>query len=610
MTQVRQKALNQGIRGDKLRKAEDPCAAARQILRESLTMARALSASLSANEQLGLARAITASIITSYWEALQESELEVWNLQAIPDSIVLKRLSGSAASLAHSAGAAAASLPPLEANYLIGIIYTGMMPPSLRAEFGAFYTPPALCERLIHIATESGVDWMTAKVLDPACGGGAFLAPVARRMADDLVGCTAKIAVKNIGQRLRGFEIDSFAAWMSQAFLEATLLPLCREAGMRLPPVVEVCDSLDRTPGKETFDLVIGNPPYGRVKLSPERREKFKRGLFGHANLYGLFTDLALRFTKPRGIIAFVTPTSFLAGEYFKSLRKLLGHEAPPAAIDFVSERKGVFEDVLQETLLAAYRRGDAPAVGQVHFLAADPSIGFTATAAGPFSLPADVGEPWLMPRSPEQRQLASNASSMPHRLSDYGYKVSTGPLVWNRHKNSLRDGPGKNRFPLIWAESVRTDGSFEFRADRRNHKPWFAPAAGEDWVVTNSPCVLLQRTTAKEQARRLIAAELPVSFLKKHGAVVVENHLNMIRPISLPAVHPSVIAALLNSHVVDQLFRCVNGSVAVSAFELEAMPLPPVPALRQLERLIANKAKKSEIEAEIATLYDIGAKK
>jgi adenine-specific DNA-methyltransferase len=69
--------------------------------------------------------------------------------------------------------------------------------------------------------------------------------------------------------------------------------------------------------------------------------------------MYGLFTDMALRHTKPGGVIAYVTPTSFLAGEYFKNLRALLGRDAPPATIDFISARKGVFDDVLQETLLA-----------------------------------------------------------------------------------------------------------------------------------------------------------------------------------------------------------------------------------------------------------------
>ena len=123
------------------------------------------------------------------------------------------------------------------------------------------------------------------------------------------------------------------------------------------------------------------------------------------------------------------------------------------------------------------------------------------------------------------QSALVRRVDGLPHRLADYGYTVSTGPLVWNRHKPSLRDRPGKGRFPLVWAESVRAEGVFEFRAEKRSHKPWFEPKANKRWVVTDVPCVLLHRTTAKEQCRRLIAAELPATFIEEHGAVVVENH-------------------------------------------------------------------------------------
>ena len=59
--------------------------------------------------------------------------------------------------------------------------------------------------------------------------------------------------------------------------------------------------------------VVIGNPPYGRVTLAPAVRQRYQRSLYGHANLYGMFTDLAIRLTRPGGVIAYVTPTSFLA---------------------------------------------------------------------------------------------------------------------------------------------------------------------------------------------------------------------------------------------------------------------------------------------------------
>ena len=84
----------------------------------------------------------------------------------------------------------------------------------------------------------------------------------------------------------------------------------------------------------------------------------------------------------------------------------------------------------------------------------------------------------------------------------------------------------------------------------------------------------------------------------------MVENHLNMVRPAARPAVSPATVAAVLNRQIVDQLFRCINGSVAVSAFEMEALPLPSPAAMRQVEALVGRGACSAEIEDELARLY------
>ena len=136
------------------------------------------------------------------------------------------------------------------------------------------------------------------------------------------------------------------------------------------------------------------------------------------------------------------------------------------------------------------------------------------------------------------------------------------------------------------------------FRADKKNHLPYFTPRQGDEWLISRETCVLLQRTTAKEQSRRLIAAELPRRFLQEHGAVVIENHLNMIRPSNgAPAVPPKVLSSLLNSAIVDKAFRCISGSVAVSAFELESLPLPAPEKLKGLEELVKSRADRRTIE-------------
>ena len=576
-----------------------------QVLASARVMARALAYKFPADHQLALARAFGVRMIESWWDELTSVDIVQPELRAPLQPLSIEVLPQVAASVAETIGRAAASLDAEMAAYQIGLTYTGMLPAEHRGTYGVFYTPPVLTARLIDQVTKAGIDWAKCRVLDPACGGGAFLVPIAQRIIDDQPNCSPKLLMQSIGNRLRGYEIDPFAAWLTQVTLDAVVLPVSRQAGRRLPVMVTVCDSLRRSPPKDRFDLVIGNPPYGRAKLDAEMRDRYKRSLYGHANLYGLFTDLALRHTKLGGVIAYVTPTSFLAGVYFKNLRALLGRSAPPLSIDFVTVRKGMFDDVLQETALATYRRGASSAPVTVAEIS-PVQDGLAIQQTGIIEFPVDPSLPWLLPRTAEQGPLVKRLTHMPHRLADWGYTVSTGPLVWNRFKSQLAHRPSSKRLPLIWAEAITIDGRFVFRADKRNHAPYFELKAGDAWLITTKPCVLLQRTTAKEQSRRLIAAALPAEFLETHGGVVIENHINMIRPISdTPEVSAEVLGAYINSAAADRAFRCVSGSVAVSAYELESLPLPAPDDLGELTRMVKVGADRQAIEDACNKLFE-----
>ena len=514
------------------------------------------------------------------------------------------RLDQAAERLAETIGCVGARLPVVEGLHLVTSLYPALLPERERSALGAYYTPFALCARLFDQATEAGVDWLNAEVLDPAAGGGAFLMHAALRMREAMKGCAPAFVLAQIGRRLLGFELDPLAAGFAQAALEVLLADLALASGRPIPAMVRACDTLDE-PADEAFDLVIGNPPYGRVVLTAAQRTRYARSLYGHANLYGVFTDIALRWAKPDGMVAYLTPASFLAGRYYAALRGLLAREAPPIAIDFVHGRRGVFENVLQETLLAVYRKGVRDVRAQFHYLHVVNERKANVLRNGTVGLPIDPSAPWLAPRDPQHSALINRVEQMTSRLSDWGYSVSTGPLVWNRFKSQMRDkAGGKAVHPLIWAEAVTADGRFVYRAQKRNHAPYFKLEVGDAWLLVEQPCVLVQRTTAKEQARRLIAAELPAAFVEAHGGVVVENHLNMVHADGKPKVPPAVIAALLNSRVVDEVFRCMNGSVAVSAFELEALPLPDPAKLKSLTRLVAQGIDRARIETECERLY------
>ncbi len=302
-----------------------------------------------------------------------------------------------------------------------------------------------------------------------------------------------------------------------------------------------------------------------------------------------------------------MTPTSFLGGLYFSNLRRLLAAEAPPAAVDFIADRGGVFDDVLQETLLVVFAGGEAQGCAPVHAIRL-PALDRPCEVlpAGCFPSPDARGGPWILPRSPEQSALLATVRRLGHALRDLGVRVSTGPLVWNRHKGQLRDAPEPGAYPLVWAESVAGPGVFAFSARRRNHEPYFALQPGQRHLLATEPCVLVQRTTAREQQRRLVAAELPASFLAEHGAAVVENHLDVVRLAPDAPIALATLAALLNSRVADDVFRCISGSVAVSAYELEALPVPPPDALRELDARVRAGCGAAEAECLVAAAYGV----
>lgn len=226
--------------------------------------------------------------------------------------------------------------------FVVGHCYTCMLPGELRSETGAFHTPPVIAKHLIETSFQQGLNVQTVRTLDPAAGAGAFIIPLVDKIIEHSKHVEPELLIRALSARVHGWELDPFAAWLANAF--ARML-VAREHGNKasgLADLVQTHDSLLENP-MPTFDLVIANPPYGRIKLDADLRAKFSRSLYGHANLYGLFADLGIRALAPNGVLALVTPTSFLGGQYFTKLRALLATEVTPASIEvFGKDRKSV----------------------------------------------------------------------------------------------------------------------------------------------------------------------------------------------------------------------------------------------------------------------------
>jgi adenine-specific DNA-methyltransferase len=141
---------------------------------------------------------------------------------------------------------------------------------------GQIFTPPAIVYCMRMLVRNSG------RVLEPACGDGAFL-----RHFPEAV----------------GIEIDPLHA----------------------PPGTEIMDFFEY-PDDEIFDTIIGNPPYVRYQdISPgTRRLASESVLDGRANLYLFFIEKCLRHLAPGGELIFITPRDFLKATSSIPLNRLL----------------------------------------------------------------------------------------------------------------------------------------------------------------------------------------------------------------------------------------------------------------------------------------------
>ena len=132
------------------------------------------------------------------------------------------------------------------------------------ATLGQVFTPPEIVTRLLALRRNHG------RVLDPACGDGAFSARIP--------GCVA-------------IELDA----------------------AHCPPDALNIDFFDY-PESEQFATIIGNPPYVRARDILSRTAlRLKSGLLdGHANLYLHFIEKCVRHLIPGGELILITPRDFL----------------------------------------------------------------------------------------------------------------------------------------------------------------------------------------------------------------------------------------------------------------------------------------------------------
>ena len=228
------------------------------------------------------------------------------------------------------------------------------------------------------------------KVIDPACGSGAFLITAFEFLLNynkylddkifDLVGTsdlfsdrTKEILQNNIfGVDLNkeSLEITKLSLWLKTADKNKTLASLENniKCGNSLIDDPEIAGNLAFNWEKEFpeifanggFDIVVGNPPYVSAEYISEIEKTFYEknyySAYGRQNLYIIFYEKAINLLKENGNLGFITPYTILKNMYYKEIREyILKNTSILEIIDF----KGitVFQDAGVDSIILLLKK-------------------------------------------------------------------------------------------------------------------------------------------------------------------------------------------------------------------------------------------------------------
>ena len=485
-----------------------------------------------------------------------------------------------------------------------GRAFTATLTREKQRALGQFMTPAPIA-RFMAQRLVANVNQETARVLDPAAGGGILAAAVVEALL------VKPLVERPVRIELVMYELDP-GLMPALHELCGRMRDACAKTGIEFDCLVQNEDFLlsdlallaEPLPGL----ITIANPPFLKLNKTTDRRAKLHAyAVYGQPNIYALFMAATARITPTDGAWCFITPRSWMAGEYFKAARRtLLQHLTIEQLHAFESRTEGFEEDaVLQETVIA-WGSGRAPVETGANILVTRSQGATDLATAGVQALPVErvVGDDeqamFSIPRHDVDPFEGWTAT-----LKTYGLTVSTGPVVAFRAKQYLKEHAAPGTVPLLWLQHVRQQQVLWPLQKKREH---IVATAENSWMlVPNVPMSVMRRFSPKEDERRVTCAayfgHLP------GNCIGLENHLNYIyrKGGTMTQAEVRGIAAFMASSAVDAHFRALAGSTQVNATELRKLPLPPLALLIRIGERVGNNpslVKVDEVVAEALAVH------
>ncbi len=220
------------------------------------------------------------------------------------------------------------------------------------------------------------------KIIDPACGSGAFLVYVYDYLlaehkrigdilggslfsTDDYIKGILKNNIYGVDLNEESVEITKLSLWLKTAQKGKKLTTLddnikCGNSLINDRNVIGDKSFDWKKEFKEVFDnggfdVVIGNPPYVPAEMISDKEKTYYKqnynSAFGRLNLYTIFYEKSLNILKENGKLGFISPYTLFKNKYYTETRRfILENSRILEIIDFTGT--SIFTDAVVDSII------------------------------------------------------------------------------------------------------------------------------------------------------------------------------------------------------------------------------------------------------------------
>ena len=331
-----------------------------------------------------------------------------------------------------------------------------------KKKHGIYFTPLETILLNINILKKYITDWNNINILEPSCGSCQFIIELSK-LSSNITGIEY---VKEIYDSIKNIEIENIKI-INDSFITHEI---------------------------NKYDLIIGNPPFYVMKKNDVSSEYYKY-FYGRPNIFILFIIKSLKSLNKNGILSFVLPKNFLNCLYYEKTRKYISSNFQILEIINLNDD---YLETKQETILFIVKKIEDKVNNKQYILDINNNV--------IFNFPKNIIK--------INKLLEKSVS-----LSDMGFKVSVGNIVWNQKKDILTDDSNQTR--LIYNSDI-SNGKLIMKKYKNESKKNFIKLEGN-----KGPLLVINRGYGKGNYT------FEYCLININKPYLIENHLICIKSIN-----------------------------------------------------------------------------